>query len=170
MFKYDRDKVFKPEYRTLEELLKGFYAHKFDVFVSSLGFDSVVAPVAIGGGLHEDEYLTSKNPDMVALYKTICDKMRVQIPDLTTYTTPSKAYIGLCAGNSKKKNFAEFMIKKASIFLEIEKPTDVDLQDMGVELKYDGSHDHYFRIVVTQGSDLDMIVAAITESYTQLQR
>lgn len=48
-FKYDRDKVFKPEYRTLEELLKGFYTRKFDVFASQLGFaDITVASIPTG--------------------------------------------------------------------------------------------------------------------------
>lgn len=54
-FKYDRDKVFKSEYRTLEELLKGFYTHKFGVFVSSLGFADVAAPSTATGDLSEDE-------------------------------------------------------------------------------------------------------------------
>ena len=41
-FKYDHDKVFRSEYRTLDELLKGFVANKFAIFVPKLGFDALL--------------------------------------------------------------------------------------------------------------------------------
>lgn len=37
-FKYERDKVFKPEYKTLEDLIVGFEAVKFSVFKDSINF------------------------------------------------------------------------------------------------------------------------------------
>ena len=37
-FKYDRDKVFKPEYKTLEDLVCGFEKDKFAVFKESIIF------------------------------------------------------------------------------------------------------------------------------------
>lgn len=173
-FKYDRDKVFKTEYRTLEELLTGFYKHKFGVFVPQLGFDDVTtqADVAstLAGSLSEDEHLKNKNPELVELYGTIREMVSQRVPNLHTYTPNSKAYIGLGSENSKRKSFAEFVIKRGYLSLEIEKPTNADLQDLGEEIEYNGSHDHYFKIVVTKESDLDTVVAAIIDSYEQLKK
>lgn len=168
-FKYDRDKVFKTEYRTLEELLKGFYKHKFGIFVSSLGFADVTVSSTAAGDLSEDEYLSNKTPELVDLYKTIRDMVRGQIPNLTTYTTASKAYIGMGSKDNKKKNFAEFSIKKGQLSLEIEKPDDAVLLNLGEEIPYNGSHDHYFGISVTAESNLDLVVAAIVASYEKLK-
>ena len=39
-FKYDHDKIFKQEYRTLEQIIEGFKKDKFAVFVDSLKFDT----------------------------------------------------------------------------------------------------------------------------------
>jgi hypothetical protein len=44
------------------------------------------------------------------------------------------------------------------------------LQDLGDAIERDGSHDHYFRIVVTKDSDLEQVVAAIVDSYEQLKK
>lgn len=172
-FKYDRDKVFNSEYRTLEELLKGFYIHKFGIFLSQLGFNDTInqinAAASSDGSLSEDEYLQNKNPELVELYGTIRERLKEHITNLYTYTTNSKQYIGLGSEDNAKKSFAEFMIKKAYLALEIEKPTNESLRELGEEIEYNGSHDHYFRIIVTKESDLDLVVAAITDSYEQLK-
>ena len=169
-FKYDRDKVFKPEYRTLEELLDGFYIHKFGVFVSSFGFSDAVFSNTSSGDLSEDEYLANKNGDLVELYRTIRDMVQTQVPNLNTYTTGSKQYIGLGAEDTKKKSFAELALKRDSISIEIEKPTDAKLQSLGETIEYNNSHDHYFKLVVTKESDLALVVAAIVDSYQQLKK
>lgn len=62
------------------------------------------------------------------------------------------------------------MIKKGYLSLEIEKPVDTDLYDLGEEIEYNGSHDHYFKIVVTKESNLDTVIAAIIDSYEQLKK
>ena len=169
-FKYDHDKVFKPEYRTLEELLKGFYTHKFGIFVSALGFDTIAVSSAVAGELSENEYLDTKNPEMIELYKTIRDLVQQQVPDLRTYTTGSKQYIGIGAEDIKRKSFAEFSLKKDFITIELEKPTDASLQSVGEELQYTGNHDHYFRVIVTKESNAKLIAAAIFDSYKQLKK
>ncbi len=37
-FKYERDKVFKTEYKTLEDLIVGFETDKFAVFKDTINF------------------------------------------------------------------------------------------------------------------------------------
>ena len=96
--------------------------------------------------------------------------VRQRVPNLHTYTPNSKAYIGLGSNDTKRKSFAEFTIKRDYLSLEIEKPTDRNLQGLGTEIPYNGSHDHYFGISVTKESNLDMIVAAIVDSYEQLKK
>ena len=173
-FKYDHDKLFKPEYRTLEELLKGFYTYKFGIFASQLGFNDVPAlgdaAATMTGSLSEEEHLRNKNPELVELYATIRDMVGQRVPNLQTYTPNSKAYIGLGSEDCKRKSFAEFVIKREYLALEIEKPTDEGLQKLGMEIEYNGSHDHYFKIIVNEDSDLDQVVAAIIDSYEQLKK
>ena len=40
-FKFDRDKVFKAEYRTLDEVISAFDLVGFDVFSSDIVFDTL---------------------------------------------------------------------------------------------------------------------------------
>ena len=50
-FKYDHDKVFRSEYKTLEQLLKAFETSLFSVFVDTIVFPTVVpAAVAANDG------------------------------------------------------------------------------------------------------------------------
>lgn len=173
-FKYDRDKVFKSEYKTLEDLLKGFYVHKFDVFNPQLGFndstDSITESTDTDSSLSENEYLNNKNTEQVNLYITIRDMIEQHVPNLYTYTTNSKQYIGIGSNDSTRKSFAEVMLKTSYLLFEIEKPTDETLLELGKEIEYNGSHDHYFGIAVTKESNLELVVAAIVNSYEQLKK
>lgn len=61
-FKYDHDKIFRPEYKTLEQLLAGFEQSLFDVFLDTVAFprnvatpDDVAEVVDEGGTNHETE-------------------------------------------------------------------------------------------------------------------
>ncbi len=170
-FKYDRDKIFKSEYRTLEELLRGFYAHKFDIFNTQLGFNDVVnESISSVNTLGEEEYLQNKKPEQVNLYISLKDMIKERIPDLFTYTTNSKQYIGIGAKNITRKSFAEVILKSGYLSIEIEKPTIESLLELGDEIEYNGSHDHYFKLSVTKDSDLNLVVSAIVNSYEQLKK
>ena len=170
-FKYDRDKIFKSEYRTLDELLKGFYAHKFDIFNTQLGFNDVVNDnINSSNTLSEEEYLRNKKPELLNLYISLRDMLDKQIPEMFTYTTNSKQYIGIGAKGTTRKSFAEVVLKSGYLSVEIEKPAIDSLLELGEEIEYNGSHDHYFRLTVTQDSDLDLVLAAIVNSYEQLKK
>lgn len=45
-FKFAHDQVFKPEYRTLDELINGFKIQRFGVFVENIGFAPNIETVA----------------------------------------------------------------------------------------------------------------------------
>ena len=166
-FKYDRDKIFKSEYKTLEKLLKGFYEQKFGVFNSQLGFIDVKNST---GDLNETEYLKDKKPEQVALYNKIIELIKQQIPSLYTYTTNSKQYIGIGSKDNTKKSFAEVMFKSDCLSFEIEKPTETSMLALGEEIENNGHHDHYFKVSVTEESDFDGVAAVIVNSYKQLKK
>lgn len=46
--KYDRDKVFRSEYRTLEQLLSGFASSQFDIFLDTVEFPEITPVEALG--------------------------------------------------------------------------------------------------------------------------
>ena len=48
-FKYDHDKVFKAEYKTLEQLISGFKADGFKVFLDTIHFEKVVVDIEGAG-------------------------------------------------------------------------------------------------------------------------
>lgn len=54
-FKYDHEKIFRPEYKTLEQLLRGFTDSLFSVFSDSVIFPEYVAPVIGIGAATDDE-------------------------------------------------------------------------------------------------------------------
>lgn len=169
-FKYNRPEIFKSDYRTLEELLEGFKTLKFRVFLESLGFSNDLMNKA-DSNLSEEEYLNNKKEEQVNLYIAIRDKIKEKVPNLYSYTTKSKQYIGIGSDNCLKKSFAEAMFKSSNIIsFEIEKPFNEELLPLGTEIEYNGSHDHYFKIDVDIDSDLDDIVEAILNSYEQLKK
>lgn len=56
-FKFDREKVFKTEYKSLEHLIKGFKENAFDVFVEDFNFDNnfvAFAPATISEPIDDD--------------------------------------------------------------------------------------------------------------------
>lgn len=56
-FKYDHSRVFKPEYKTLEDLIDGFMTIQFGVFQDNIGFlqPNVVAPMPQEDAHRDDE-------------------------------------------------------------------------------------------------------------------
>jgi len=167
-FKYDRDTVFNSEYKTLEDLLSAFETKGFSVFNSNLAFDEYVENST--EKVDEAEYLNNKNQVLVDLYMLIRGKVIEKVPNTYTYTTSSKQYIGMGSNdNPKNKSYAEIKFKTNSIVIEIEKPTNIELQNLGSEIPYNGHYDHYFKIEATVETDIDAVVSAIVDSYEQLK-
>jgi len=167
-FKYDRDIIFNTEYKTLEDLLSAFETKGFAVFNSNLAFDEYVENSI--EKVDEAEYLDNKNQVLVDLYMRLREKVFEKIPNTYTYTTSSKQYIGIGSNdNPKNKSYAEIKFKTNSIVIEIEKPTNIELQNLGSEIPYNGHYDHYFKIEATVETDIDSVVSAIVDSYEQLK-
>ena len=164
-FKYDRDKVFNPEYRTLEELLKGFYAVKFDVFLPHLGFDNIVSAMPATSTPSESEYLEGKNQDMINLYTSLRDNVLSACPDLEVGSTSSKSYLTFYAANHGKKSFANLHITSNRIRVFTKEPRDTALRSLGQNIT--GNYNYHFEISVDDDSDLRPVTEAIIDSYHQ---
>lgn len=167
-FKYDRDKIFKAEYKTLEKLLDAFCENGFAVFSPQLGFDETLDRTTNRKG--QDVYLQGKNEKLVDIYKIIRDKVLEKVSNSYIYTVASEQYIVIGSDDNKKNSFADVKISKKYILFSIEKPQQQEYQSIGVEIKNDGHHNHYFEIKVTEESNIEVVVAAILDSYEQLKK
>ena len=178
-FKFDRERVFKSQYATLEDLLDGFKSDGFAVFVDDFDFTNAppVAdasdPVATNDSdKPASDFFAAKNvkPELEALYQKLFAAVKVEIPSVTDYTTNGINYIGLKAPNIKTANFADFSFRKDCIVISMEKPTTAQYATFGEELPYDGHHNHYFTLRLTEEKEIKLAAALIVESYQQLKK
>ena len=165
-FKYDHDKVFKPEYRTLEELLKGFYTVKFDIFLSHLDFNTVITATAPSTNMPtETEYLENKSRSMVQMYTALRDNVLKGCADLEVTSTASKGYLTFYAANHNRNSFANISISSSRIRVLIKEPIDESLRSLGQNIS--GNYNFHFDISVDDNSDLQLVADAIIDSYHQ---
>lgn len=103
-FKYNRDKVFKSDAKTLEDLIDEFYVKGFEIFVDELKFNTSITPsnklkitapataVTLGGGSSSGgtkmsvpdrlKMIEAKDPALYKLYEDIRDEVKKRIPKL----------------------------------------------------------------------------------------
>lgn len=167
-FKYDRFNVFNPKYKTLESLIEGFRTEKFDVFNSKFGFENGIGISDLP--IDENEYLFGKDNQLVELYNKYKNQILKRIDGVTTYTTKSKAYIGFSVAGTSKKTFTDIVFRNNLIILWMEKPDVPELIDLGVEINYDGHHNHYFKIEVSSDENMEEVLSAIVNSYEQIKK
>ena len=167
-FKFDKTEVFKPQYRTLEDLIEGFKSVKFEVFSDDFNFDSTL----VGTDLQDvtvDEYLSDKEENMISLYEELMKLVKDKINNVTAYSIPSKAYIGLSVPNMKRSNFVDLDLKKDKIVVSCEKPNDPSLEAL-VDSKSDkGAYNHNYRYYLSDEKQLSEAVQIIIESYDILK-
>lgn len=114
-FKYDREVVFEAEYKTLEDLLTAFEDYGFKVFNQSLAFEETLVDAAETTRYEGDttEYLSTKNPNFVAIYETLVELLESKIATaIDKYTTRTNDHISL---RTQGKVLAEVHIQKAKI-------------------------------------------------------
>ena len=54
-FKYNHEKVFKEQYKTLEEVIKGFRKDGFDIFAKDVKFSSLLSTIVANNGATTDD-------------------------------------------------------------------------------------------------------------------
>ena len=170
-FKFDHDKVFKADYRTLDELIAGFIRVGFAVFNDDISFENMAEEtdniVELDNPTAE-QYLEGKNPELAEVYHTLFEAVSCRISNAYEASVGSLTYVAWKANDIRKASFADVMIKRNSIVISCEIPTDEELRTVGEQIPVDNHHNHYFKIIFDP-SQTNQIVEAIVDSYNQLK-
>lgn len=170
-FKFDHDKVFKAEYRTLDELITGFTRVGFAVFSDDIVFETIAEET---GDIVEtdnptvEQYLEGKNPEMVAEYRTLFEAVTSRIPNAYGASVGSLNYAAWKANDIRKASFADIVIQRNRIIILCEVPANETNKTVGEQIPMDYHHNHYFRIIF-DAEQTEQIVEAIVDSYNQLK-
>lgn len=165
-FKYDRNKIFKPAYKTLEDLIKGFKREAFEVFTDELDFDnSIVSLDEQSTTLEEitpEQYLTGTDSLYVGLFETLRKELINQ--DLYHNEYAVKNYIAI---RENKRNYAEFHVLKNEIKILTKVPKEEELL-IGEDKPNTGWSLSYETRLSTE-TDIPFIVRIIKESLEQIK-
>lgn len=170
-FKFDHDKVFKAEYRTLDELIAGFVRVGFAVFSDDIVFETIAEEtddIVETDNPTAEQYLEGKNPELVAAYRTLFEAVKERISNAYDGSVGSLNYAAWRANDIRKASFADIRIQRNKILIQTEIPTDEDLMGIGRQLTMDNHHNHYFQIEFT-GEITEQIISALVDAYNQLK-
>ena len=172
-FKYDHEKVFRAEYRTLDQLIDGFNDNGMDVFINEVDF-SVETPNGMltmeinGKETPIENYLAGKSSHLLTYYNALRDLVKDRVPDARESSTKSLQYAAWRSDNISKSSFADIQIQNDRMLIFTEIPSNAEAV-VGEEIPKDGHHNHYYKIVYNENS-VDDIVEIIVESYQQLKK
>lgn len=170
-FKFDHDKVFKAEYRTLDELIAGFVRVGFAVFSDDIVFETIAEEtddIVETDNPTAEQYLEGKNPELVAAYRTLFEAVTARIPNVYDASVGSLTYAAWKANDIRKASFADIVIQRNRIVISCEVPASEDARAVGEQIPVDNHHNHYFRIIF-DSAQTEQIVEAIVDSYNQLK-
>ncbi|MDO4362885.1 MAG: AAA family ATPase [Clostridia bacterium] len=176
-FKYDRDKVFKNEYKTLEQLIDGFETKAFDVFVDSFEFDNTLVSNEIleqdytdnsnESEISIEDYYQGKSVQMTTLCKQVISDLKGNVEDMITGATAN--YIALkLPGNNRPKNVVEIHIKKDKITFNIKEPSNPE-HKIGQLLPDNYRWSLNYQIDISDESELDKIVNVLQDSFANMR-
>ncbi len=170
-FKFDHDKVFKAEYRTLDELIAGFVRVGFAVFSDDIVFETIAEEtddIVETDNPTAEQYLEGKNPELVAAYRTLFEAVTARIPNAYDASVGSLTYAAWKANDIRKASFADIVIQRNRIVISCEVPASEAARTVGEQIPVDNHHNHYFRIIF-DAAQTEQIVEAIVDSYNQLK-
>ncbi len=170
-FKYDHERVFKPEYRTLDELIDGFKVNGLDVFVNEVKFSDDITESSSNSVVKDievEKYLEGKKDHLVAYYNHLRKLVKEKVPNSHESSTGSLQYAAWRADDIKKSSFADLQIQSDRMLIFTEIPQKQDYVELGEIIPKDGHHNHYFKIIYSD-EKANEIVDIIIESYEQLK-
>lgn len=170
-FKFDHDKVFKAEYRTLDELIAGFVRVGFAVFSDDIVFETIAEEtddIVETDNPTAEQYLEGKNPELVAAYRALFEAVTARIPNAYDASVGSLTYAAWKANDIRKASFADIVIQRNRIVISCEVPASEATRAVGEQIPVDNHHNHYFRIIF-DAVQTEQIVEAIVDSYNQLK-
>lgn len=170
-FKFDHDKVFKVEYRTLDELIAAFVRTGFAVFADDIIFEPLATEpddLIETDNPTAEQYLEGKNPELVEAYRRLFSAVTERIPTAYDSSVGSLTHAAWKANDIRKASFADVTIQRNKIVIWTEVPTDENTLAIGEQIPVDNHHNHYFKIIFN-AEQLEQIAAVIEESYNQLK-
>ena len=172
-FKYDHEKVFKPEYHTLDELIDGFKDVGFDIFIDK-GVFITDDFTELSSNVETKEveiskYLEGKNEQLLAYYNTLRDLVMKRLPDIRESSTKSLQYAAWRSDNINKSSFADIQFQSDRLLIYTEIPRNPANATVGEEIQKDNHHNHYYKIIYND-ANINEIVEIIIESYEQLKK
>lgn len=170
-FKFDHDKVFKAEYRTLDELIAGFVRVGNAVFNDDIAFETIAEEtddIVETDNPTAEQYIEGKNPELVAAYRTLFEAVTARVPNAYDASVGSLTYVAWKANDIRKASFADIVIQRNRMIISCEVPTSDPARAVGEQIPVDNHHNHYFRIIF-DADQTPQIVDAIVESYNQLK-
>ena len=170
-FKFDHDKVFKAEYRTLDELISAFVRVGFGVFSDDISFETIavgVDDIVETDNPTAEQYLEGKNPELVAAYRTLFEAVFARLPNAYDSSVGSLTYAAWKSNDIRKASFADIVILRNRMDIFCEVPTNEEIRVIGEQIPIDNHHNHYFKIIFDT-AQTDQIVEAIVDSYNQLK-
>ena len=166
-FKYDHDRVFKQEYKTLEQLIEGFKSIGFGIFTDEFSFE-------LGTSLHDtrpddstemtpEQYLEGKSDQSRELYQQILEELN----DIGIEYSVSavKNYISIKAPSGNVA--AELHLQTARIKIMIKEPTQSEYQ-IGRKVPDTFGWTKNYEIICDAGTDIGAVASAIVDSYDQV--
>lgn len=170
-FKFDHDKVFKAEYRTLDELIDGFIRVGFAVFSDDIVFETIaeeIDDIVETDNPTAEQYLEGKNPELVAAYHTLFNAVSARIANAYDSSVGSLTYSAWKTNDIRKASFADIVVQRNIIVVWCEIPSNEGLRAVGEQIPVDNHHNHYFKIIF-DAAQTEQIVEAIVDSYNQLK-
>lgn len=178
-FKYDREKVFKSQYKSLEQLIDGFEENAFDIFVDSFEFDNskINNDEANNADTNDNDtdnaeisvsdYYEGKNQQMVELCQNLITDLSETIDDMIIGARAN--YIALrLPGNNRPKNVVEIHIKRDKISLHIKEPSNAEYR-IGELLPDNYRWSLNYRIDFVDSDNLNQIVAILQDSFANMR-
>ena len=170
--KFDHDKVFRAEYRTLDELIDGFVRVGFDVFLDDIVFETQGSDTE---GIPEsavptaEQYLEKqRNPELVEAYRSLFHAVVQAIPNAFDSSVGSLSYAAWKTNDIRKASFADVVFRRSQILIMTETPRDESLLAIGEQLPVDNHHNHYFQIRFN-AEHSEQVVRVLVDAYEQLK-
>lgn len=172
-FKYDHEKIFKPEYHTLDDLIDGFKAVDFDIFVDRDAFKSENYTDSSSDmetkEVEIDRYLEGRKEHLLMYYRTLLELVKAKLPDTRESSTKSLQYAAWRSNNINKSSFADLQFQRDKLLIFTEAPKRQEYMDVGEEIPRDNHHSHYYKIIYNDDHRSE-IVEIIVDSYEQLKK
>lgn len=165
-FKYNHEKVFRPDYRTLDQLINDFKRIKFDVFnaqFETTGFEDESIEDGDNIAVTPEQYLEGKTEASLKLYNQLIDEFNKTGNEYVLGAVNN--YISLKAPS--RKIVAEIHLQKSNVKLLVKEPVSSQYR-IGRLLPESYRWTKNYEIIFDESTVISDVIGAICDSYDQV--